>query len=396
MRKTLSVVLLTAVLLVGLIPAASADVKPNNVPHVINSSDEGFSVAFGASTFTDLWEELDGVGVELPQTGAGGRSAPAEVAVRRLQSDDDLVRGPAPIGFTFQYMNGPVEPAPGWPPADWKEWWTGDTAPPFPEKWPSALSDRGYTEVYVATNGFIVFADKSTGERRPLVSANTVPDAQQPGLGSWNWWPWQVPIAEPPNNFVAPYWTDLAIGGNDYFRVAQVCREQTDNLWDDEHQQYVPVYSYLPCEWQMVERPRGRLLYATLGTAPNRKFVVEWLNARNHWTGFLTTFELQLFEGSNAILFLYKDFQTKDEGQVYFEVPSVVIGMEDWFGTTGVGQAYVLDGPRPFWNELDLTYRVSVEINKPSLDQDGIPAPYGAAAHVPPPMSNGDMVGFVY
>ena len=406
MRKIALSVLCVSLILGVVAPAALADIKPTDIPHMVMPGEEGFTAAFGAAAaFTDLWEELEGIGAELPQTGHMPVCSLGDPGPGYVPEFDDFVRGPIPIGFTFGYMNGPVEPAPGWPPADWREWWKGDIAPPLPEGWPAVLTDQGYDKVYVSTNGFIVFADHSVPSASVVFDTTVaLTDAapQQPGLGSWNWWPHQLPIVEPPNNFVAPYWTDLAIGDNSYHKVTEVCKECV--LWvptDSDPMCY--QWEYLPCEWEKVERPRGRLLYATLGEAPNRKFVVEWLNARNHWTGFLATFQLQLFEGSNAILFLYKDFQTKDPGQAYFDVPSVLIGMEDWYGTTGVGQTFMLDDAIHNWLVFNNSFRGAVLdwYGKLTWEQllAGLP-PYvpswGTGTRLPAPMANGDMMGFVY
>jgi hypothetical protein len=396
-RKALLALLIAALVVPLIATTVAAEPKPTNVPHQVGPGEAGFTAAFGDASFSDLWEELDGVGIEMPQTG--GRPPPAApsadvTTLGRPVGADDLVRGPVPIGFTFHYMNGPVEPAPGWPPAEGGYWYTGETVPPLPWNWPVTLTDWGYTEAYVATNGFVVLRDRSFLDERHTVSANCYfQDCEQPDMGAWNWYPWQLPIAEAPNNFIAPYWTDWAIGDNSYFKMAKGCSDLDGTLNGGiiglpGNGDVRPI-----CRRQVVTRPRGRMLYATLGTAPNRKFVVEWLNARNHWTGFLATFELQLFEGSNAILFLYKDFQPKDEGQQYFDVPSVVIGMEDWFGTTGVGQAYVLDTGQLLWLPADLRGHL---VSNPKAFLDANPESLGGMPHLTPPMANGDMLGFVY
>jgi hypothetical protein len=86
---------------------------------------------------------------------------------------------------------------------------------------------------------------------------------------------------------------------------------------------------------------------ASVGEEPNRKFVVQWANAKQYWSGNLATFQLQLWEGSNGILFLYKDFMVKGLWEdPPHEYPFVIqfhalVGMEDFYGTTGVGWLYL-------------------------------------------------------
>jgi len=59
----------------------------------------------------------------------------------------------------------------------------------------------------------------------------------------------------------------------------------------------------------------GNIYYATLGDAPNRRFVVEWFNLPIMIGGVdqdSATFEVVLFEGSNQILFQYADTDVGD------------------------------------------------------------------------------------
>ena len=152
-----------------------------------------------------------------------------------------------------------------------------------------------------------------------------------------------------------------------------------------------------------MKRPRGRLLYATVGDAPNQTFVVEWLNARNAHTGNLSTFQVQLYEGTNDVLFLYKEFRPKGTNG-YFEIPSVLVGMENSQGTAAVGNAYVfpyggwlgtlLPGSSPLrsWRFVAMNL-----IGKVWYQQ--IPWWFSLATfgpRLPQPISAGDMMGFVY
>jgi hypothetical protein len=289
-------------------------------------------------------------------------SGAAELPAGVMHLDgDDYIRGPVDIGFTFHYMNGPLEPVTGWPPADWKEWWTGETAPPLPEDWPSELSDEGYDKVWVADNGYLVLADPQYLAKDK--KGNFV--LQDPNIGTPHWYDEALGPARP-NNYIAPFWSDWVIGDNTTRKVTKLC-EKYYTCYDDagvSHQCRMLV----PCEWEDVPRPRGRLLVKTFGTAPNRVFVVEWQNARNYWSGNLISFQAQLFEGSNAILFQYKDAMPEDEGRPFFRAGGV-IGLEDTFGQTYVGQAFG-----------------SGVLNKPGLNWTPADAP----------VADGDQIGFVY
>jgi hypothetical protein len=247
-------------------------------------------------------------------------------------------------------------------------------------------------------NGFIVFDDPQWAEYTITIDPVTLQNRWDwQGLGQWNWWPWQIPIAEPPNNFIAPYWTDLTIDNNRYQRVEDVCSVPVAQCLAWVEGQCVDWYVgsvWAPCDWSWVTRPPGRLLVTTLGEAPNRVWVVEWLNARNVWTGNLCTFELQLYEGSNAILCLYEDFQTKDAGGPYFEIPSVLIGGEDYFATNvgHFGETYEVPGGWHWWPWSEHVWSMWVR------ELAGVKwmSWYLSNGQVPQPMAAGTMRGFIY
>jgi hypothetical protein len=71
-------------------------------------------------------------------------------------------------------------------------------------------------------------------------------------------------------------------------------------FWDDMSQDYIDGI--------------GNVLVQTIGDAPNRRFVVEWFNLPiSFGGGETTTYEAILFEGSNDILFQYKDVECGTE-----------------------------------------------------------------------------------
>jgi hypothetical protein len=331
MRKLLSILLLSATLMLLLVPSAAADGYMEVMP-----GDAEFAATFGSDSFGDLWIELEGVGHEV----AGG---------------DDFIRG-GPIGGWGFWSGTPGGLGDGF--------MYGVYQHGIPLGFEVEFWGETYDDVWLATNGYLLF-------RSPDPSAwndglefyydwdwwNSLSPAEQlvyspirarPFGDSWNWWPWQLPIAEPPNNFIAPYWTDLWIGDNGFNHVVGVYPECME--WEDFAAAPICLWwEYLPI-YEVVERPRGNLMFDTIGEAPNRIFVAEWLRAKNAHTGNLTTFQAQIFEGSNAILFLYQDFMPKTDTAAYFEIPSVLAGLEDAPGRNAAGSVYVAPGLPGFPN----------------------------------------------
>ncbi|MBI2871633.1 MAG: hypothetical protein HYY00_00400 [Chloroflexi bacterium] len=100
-----------------------------------------------------------------------------------------------------------------------------------------------------------------------------------------------IPNTNSPNGFIAPFWDDL------YTSSA------------------------------------GDVYYQTLGTAPNRRFVVEWKNVdRCCGTSDRYTFQAILEEGTNRILLQYQTLSG-----TYANGSSASIGIEDQNGTVGLG-----------------------------------------------------------
>ncbi|MDW8292836.1 MAG: peptidase S8, partial [Anaerolineae bacterium] len=62
--------------------------------------------------------------------------------------------------------------------------------------------------------------------------------------------------------------------------------------------------------WDDIDSDFGNVYFKTVGTAPNRRFVVEWHNRPHYNLGSGSggvTFQLILYEGTNAIKFQYQD-----------------------------------------------------------------------------------------
>ena len=104
--------------------------------------------------------------------------------------------------------------------------------------------DKTYTKCYISTNGLISFDE---------------------GVTAWS--PTAIPNNSLPDNYIAPFWSDLNPGAGG-----------------------------------------GAILYATRGTAPNRTFIIKWEDMPEYYTPTRkVTFQLTLHEGSNSIEVQYKD-----------------------------------------------------------------------------------------
>jgi len=92
----------------------------------------------------------------------------------------------------------------------------------------------------------------------------------------------------------------------------------------------------------------GAIYYQTLGTAPNRKFVVEWYDNQHYYSSTSgITFEAILYEGTNNILFQYKDVDfgsvsgsTSGDRPPYNNGGSATVGIEDPTGNIGLQYSF--------------------------------------------------------
>jgi hypothetical protein len=134
--------------------------------------------------------------------------------------------------------------------------------------------DEPFTSVQISSNGYLVFGDSDASK-----FSNTA-----------------LPTESEPNGVVAALWDDLSpqAGGD---------------VWTQ-----------------------------TFGEAPNRTFVVEWLDTPHYKDFGAGTFEIQLHEGSNDIEYQYVD--TNFDISVYDYGAAATIGVENLTGTTGAQFAY--------------------------------------------------------
>jgi hypothetical protein len=130
--------------------------------------------------------------------------------------------------------------------------------------------ENSYTQIYISTNGILTFGGEGTFPRNE-----------------------NIPVDTTPNNLIAPFWDDLAVGS--------------------------PFNT-------------GEVRYKLLGSAPNRSFVVQW-NAVTRRVGTLglLTFQAILFENGD-IKFQYKTLDG--------ETNEATVGIEDADGIDGLLYTY--------------------------------------------------------
>ena len=133
-----------------------------------------------------------------------------------------------------------------------------------------------YSQFYVSSNGLVLFTSDPTNISGAEVA---------------------IPDAAAPNNFIAAFWDDLVVDGT------------------------------------------GKILYKTIGAAPNRKLVIQFTNMGFYGApAFMGTFEVILYETSNIIQVQYRlivdNTSTRARGE------SATIGIENSNGTAGVQYAY--------------------------------------------------------
>ena len=126
-----------------------------------------------------------------------------------------------------------------------------------------------YTSVKASTNGYLVVGSSAATD----------------------WSNVRLPAAATPNGIVAPFWDDLRLN------------------------------------------TRGAIWYRTVGTAPNRRFVVEWAAVPHYFDVGDATFEAILEESTGDVVFQYQDVDFGEEFTSYGA--SATVGIEDTAGAVG-------------------------------------------------------------
>jgi hypothetical protein len=148
-----------------------------------------------------------------------------------------------------------------------------DAVYPVPVGFDFQFYGTSYSNAYVSTNGFLSFMS---------------------GQGSGCCSGQNLPTSTTPNGVVAAWWEDLNSAAG------------------------------------------GTMKYATLGTAPNRRFVVEFNAVPHYASGNLVSFQIKLFEGSNIIEVHYQ--AAPSDGGTH------VAGIENQAGTSAVVFQYGTSG----------------------------------------------------
>ena len=133
-----------------------------------------------------------------------------------------------------------------------------------------------YSQFYVSSNGLVLFTSDETN-----ISGTEV----------------AIPDPSGPNNFIAAFWDDLVVDGT------------------------------------------GKILYTTIGAAPNRKLIIQFTNMGFYGPpAFMGTFEVILNETTNIIQVQYRLVVDNTSTRAHGE--SATIGIENSDGTAGVQYAY--------------------------------------------------------
>jgi hypothetical protein len=146
---------------------------------------------------------------------------------------------------------------------------------PFPVGFNFTFYGNIYTEFWVSENGRIMFSEPASAYSTEVT----------------------IPSTDLPNNYIAPFWDNLVISST------------------------------------------GNVLYTTIGTAPNRKLVVQYKNMTFFSPSiFLGTFSVILYETTNNIQIQYR--QIIDKSSDLAHGSSATIGIENSDGTQGVLHAF--------------------------------------------------------
>jgi gliding motility-associated-like protein/uncharacterized repeat protein (TIGR02059 family) len=146
---------------------------------------------------------------------------------------------------------------------------------PFAIPFTFTFFGNSYTSFWVSDNGLVMFGD-------PAAQYNTSAP---------------IPTAAAPNNYIAAFWDTLKIDGT------------------------------------------GKILYTTIGTAPNRKTVIQYRNMGFYPDPvYMGTFSVILYETSNDIQVQYRQIVDSREGKS--RGADATIGLENSDGSAGVQYAY--------------------------------------------------------
>lgn len=191
--------------------------------------------------------------------------------------------GPDGFGYTYRDSAEPAGPvfdfqdiSSSGTPLDLSD---DDVSDGLPMGFPFEFYGATYEDVHVSSNGFITFTPETTFdgfERSGCCSGEPLPDSS---------------CCSAPDGMVAAYWEDLD------------------------------------------PRETGQIDHQTLGSAPNRVFVVQFTNIQHFHQSASVTFQIKLFEHSNVIEVHYKDVDNPMETpSAGIERPDASTGLQYRFG----------------------------------------------------------------
>jgi Matrixin/IPT/TIG domain len=320
-----NVQVVSATTIQAILPANS----PGTANVVVVNSDGTWGVQQNAFTYSGLPPQISGVtplsgppstlvtisgsefGSRLANLDVRFNGAPANVVSASPTTITALVpfnatSGPVTVSVAGQLATGPVFTITSAPPSTNLAYTTGqfidataggtalsfgdpdDATAVVPLPFTFTLFDKSYasgSNIAICTNGWISLDAVTT----PEYQNGPLPGSTSPGSS-------RVGIV--PSGLIAPFFDDLVLRGN------------------------------------------SRVAVRTLGAAPNRQFVVEWLNAgildeQGNDTGSTITFEAVLYEGTNDVQFLYQSMTgARSDGS------SATIGIQNFAQTQAVQSGF--------------------------------------------------------
>lgn len=165
-----------------------------------------------------------------------------------------------------------------------------------------------YSQFYVSSNGLVLFTDDPAN----IAFQETA-----------------IPNAAAPNNFIAAFWDDLVVDGT------------------------------------------GKILYTTIGAAPNRKLIVQFNNMGfSSFPAYMGSFSVILYETSNVIKVQYRLIVDNTSPRPHGE--SASIGLENSDGTSGVQYLYHTVGDIYSGKAIEYTPSGLTYTSNPDAVYDGI------------------------
>ncbi|MFA4836280.1 MAG: Ig-like domain-containing protein [Dehalococcoidia bacterium] len=150
----------------------------------------------------------------------------------------------------------------------------------------------------------------------------------------------------------------------------QYANQQIMNSWS--------AHGFVSPFWDdLITDASGQIFYQTLGSAPNRTFVVQWNDIKHYGSSGRASFQAILYETSNNIKFQYKDVTFGDYNDAG---ASATVGIESPAGNDGLQYSYNEAALRadfailfeyPHWTGVNLTLSKTATETKDAGDAMG-------------------------